>query len=163
MRPCKAAPLFAPHLTPPNRTRAVPPQRRHLEIKSALPSPSGERLSIVEPWGPVLPVAVHLRCRVVRQLTAEMVMLVGERVPLRRDRRRTSCHVRQISMYVCHVVLQISLTDIGYAFRRDRTTVSHACHVVEDRRDDPAFDDFIASVERVIASVFGAPGGREHE
>jgi hypothetical protein len=161
MRPSKAAPLFTPRLTPPNRTRAVTTRRRHLEIKSA--SPSGDGLSIVEPWGPVLPVAVHLRCRVVRQLTAEMVMLVGERVPLRRDRRRTSCHVRQISMYVCHVVLQISLTDIGYAFRRDRTTVSHACHVVEDRRDDPAFDDFIASVERVVTSVFGAPGGREHE
>ncbi len=161
MRPSKSAPLFTPRLTPPNRTRAVTTRRRHLEIKSA--SPSGDGLSIVEPWGPVLPVAVHLRCRVVRQLTAEMVMLVGERVPLRRDRRRTSCHVRQISMYVCHVVLQISLTDIGYAFRRDRTTVSHACHVVEDRRDDPAFDDFIASVERVVTSVFGAPGGREHE
>ena len=161
MRPSKAAPLFAPRLTPPNRTCAVTTRRRHLEIKSA--SPSGDGLSIVEPWGPVLPVAFHLRCRVVRQLTAEMVMLVGERVPLRRDRRRTSCHVRQISMYVCHVVLQISLTDIGYAFRRDRTTVSHACHVVEDRRDDPAFDDFIASVERVVTSVFGAPGGREHE
>lgn len=161
MRPSKADPLFTPRLTPPNRTCAVTTRRRHLEIKSA--SPSGDGLSIVEPWGPVLPVAVHLRCRVVRQLTAEMVMLVGERVPLRRDRRRTSCHVRQISMYVCHVVLQISLTDIGYAFRRDRTTVSHACHVVEDRRDDPAFDDFIASVERVVTSVFGAPGGREHE
>jgi chromosomal replication initiation ATPase DnaA len=66
-------------------------------------------------------------------------------------------------MYVCHVVLQVSLTDIGYAFGRDRTTVSHACNVVEDRRDDPAFDDFIASVERVVTSVFGAPGGREHE
>lgn len=161
MRPSKAAPLFTPRLTPPNRTCAVTTRRRHLEIKSA--SPSGDGLSIVEPWGPVLPVAVHQRCRVVRQLTAEMVMLVGERVPLRRDRRRTSCHVRQISMYVCHVVLQISLTDIGYAFRRDRSTVSHACHVVEDRRDDPAFDDFIASVERVVTSVFGAPGGREHE
>ncbi|URK88225.1 transposase [Rhizobium sp. RCAM05350] len=118
--------------------------------------------TVVEPWGPVLPVAAHLRCRVVRQVTAEMVMLVGERVPLRRDRRRTSCHVRQISMYVCHVVLQISLTDIGYSFGRDRTTVSHACNVVEDRRDDPAFDDFVASLERVVTSVFGTPGGRTH-
>ena len=84
-------------------------------------------------------------------------MMVGERVPLRRDRRRTSCHVRQISMYVCHVVLQISLTDIGYSFGRDRTTVSHACNVVEDRRDDQAFDDFIAALERVVTCFFGAP------
>ncbi|WP_244484056.1 MULTISPECIES: helix-turn-helix domain-containing protein [unclassified Rhizobium] len=144
----------------PTRTLLVP---RAVETKSAVLPPARGALTVAEPWGPVLPVAAHLRCRVVRQLTAEMVMLVGERVPLRRDRRRASCHVRQISMYVCHVVLQISLTDIGQAFGRDRTTVSHACNVVEDRRDDPAYDDFVSSVERVIISVFGAPGGREHE
>ncbi|WP_438749503.1 helix-turn-helix domain-containing protein [Pararhizobium sp. O133] len=134
-----------------------------VETKAISVPPAHRAVTVTEPWGPVLPVAAHLRCRVVRQLTAEMVMLVGERVPLRRDRRRTSCHVRQISMYVCHVVLQISLTDIGHAFGRDRTTVSHACNVVEDRRDDSAYDDFVSSVERVITSVFGAPGGREHE
>lgn len=163
MRLCNIAPFPAHHFTSPNRARAPAGQRPPLEIKSTSSSQSGDAASIVEPWGPVLSIAVHLRCRVVRQLTAEMVMLVSERVPLRRDRRRTSCHVRQISMYVCHVVLQISLKDIGYAFGRDRTTVSHACHVVEDRRDDPAFDDFVASVERVITSVFGAPRGRGHE
>ncbi|MCV9963432.1 transposase [Pararhizobium sp. BT-229] len=147
------------HRPPPARRPAI--LSRSPEAKAACP-PSGDTVSIA-PWGPVLPVAAHLRCRVVRQVTAEMVMLVGERVPLRRDRRRTSCHVRQISMYVCHVVLQISLTDIGLSFGRDRTTVSHACNVVEDRRDDPAFDDFVASLERVVTSVFGAPGGRAHE
>lgn len=136
--------------------------RRAFETKAALLPQTRKCAIVTEPWGPVLPVAAHQRCRVVRQLTAEMVMLVGERVPVRRDRRRTSCHVRQISMYICHVVLQISMTEIGQSFGRDRTTVSHACHVVEDRRDDPAFDDFVASVERVIVSVFGAAGGREH-
>ncbi len=159
----KADPLSALHFMPPNRSLPAVRRRQRLEIKAAAPPSASGSVTLVEPWGPALPVAAHLRCRVVRQLTAEMVMLVGERVPLRRDRRRTSCHVRQISMYVCHVVLQVSLTDIGYAFGRDRTTVSHACNVVEDRRDDPAFDDFIASVERVVTSVFGAPGGREHE
>ena len=137
--------------------------RRPLEIKSAVPLPLSPGGRVAVPWGPVLPVSAHMRCRVVRQLTAEMVMLVGERVPLRRDRRRSSCHVRQISMYICHVVLQISLTDIGLSFGRDRTTVSHACHVVEDRRDNPAYDDFVACVERVVTSVFGAAGGCEHE
>jgi hypothetical protein len=146
---------------PPAKRLPPPMIVRHVaHSPSAILPPACE--TVAEPWGPVLPVAAHLRCRVVRQVTAEMVMLVGERVPLRRDRRRTSCHVRQISMYVCHVVLQISLTDIGYSFGRDRTTVSHACNVVEDRRDDPAFDDFVASLERVVTSVFGAPGGRTH-
>jgi chromosomal replication initiation ATPase DnaA len=45
--------------------------------------------------------------------------------------------------------------DIGVAFGRDRTTVGHACHVVEDRRDDPVFDDFVSAAERMIAVVFG--------
>ncbi len=153
----------ASHL--PSSRKPSPPAivQRTLQTRSADVAAAHATASVAEPWGPVLPVAAHLRCRVVRQVTAEMVMLVGERVPLRRDRRRTSCHVRQISMYVCHVVLQISLTDIGHSFGRDRTTVSHACNVVEDRRDDPAFDDFVASLERVVTSVFGAPGGREHE
>ncbi|WP_244506361.1 helix-turn-helix domain-containing protein [Pararhizobium polonicum] len=146
-----------------SRKKPRPPAARGRRPKSVLPpKPPLASGSPDEPWGPVLPVAAHLRCRVVRQVTAEMVMLVGERVPLRRDRRRINCHVRQISMYVCHVVLQISLTDIGYSFGRDRTTVGHACNVVEDRRDDPAFDDFLTSLERVVTSVFGAPGGREH-
>ncbi len=105
---------------------------------------------------------VRTTCRIVGHMTGEMVALVGSRVQLRRDRRRTLCHVRQIAMYVCHVALQIPLHEIGLAFGRDRTTVGHACHVVEDRRDDPAFDDFVAAVERIVTSVF-APERTAHE
>ena len=102
-------------------------------------------------------------CRISAQITTEMVMLAGHRVQMRRDRRRTLCHVRQIAMYVCHVALQIPLYEIGKAFGRDRTTVGHACHVVEDRRDDPAFDDFVAAVERTVSSVFRTNGWIGHE
>lgn len=109
-----------------------------------------------------VPATLQMRCRIVRQLTAEMLALVSERVQMRRDRRRAACHVRQIAMYICHVVLQLSLTDIGTAFGRDRTTVGHACNVVEDRRDDKAYDEFVAAIERVVISVFGAAGGGEH-
>src|SRR6218665_1405538 len=77
-------------------------------------------------------------CRIVRQVAAEMLMLASDRVQMRRDRRRANCHVRQIAMYVCHVALGISLSDIGQAFGRDRTTVSHACGGGEGRRADPA-------------------------
>ena len=102
-------------------------------------------------------------CMVVRQLTAELLGVVGDRQEVRRARRRASCHVRQIAMYVCHVVLRLSLSDIGAAFGRDRTTVSHACNVVEDRRDDAAFDAFVSTVERVVLSVFGPAGIGSHE
>jgi chromosomal replication initiation ATPase DnaA len=47
---------------------------------------------------------------------------------------------RQVAMYLAHVACGLSLTDVGKLFGRDRTTVAHACSVVEDRRDDNNFD-----------------------
>lgn len=92
-------------------------------------------------------------CMVVRQLTAELLGVVGDRAEVRRARRRASCHVRQISMYVCHVALSMPYGEIAEAFGVDRTTVSHACHVVEDRRDDAGFDTFVSTVERLAEAV----------
>nr|WP_298100062.1 helix-turn-helix domain-containing protein [uncultured Shinella sp.] len=109
---------------------------------------------------PTVPAGVT--CRIVRQLVLEMTAMASERPLWRRDSRRSTCHVRQISMYVCHVVLQLSLSDIGAAFGRDRTTVGHACNVVEDRRDDASFDAFVAAIERVVLSVFGPAGIGSH-
>ncbi len=107
---------------------------------------------------PPATVPVRMVCRICAQITTEMVMLASHRIQMRRDRRRTLCHIRQIAMYVCHVALQIPLYEIAGAFGRDRTTVGHACHVVEDRRDDPAFDEFVAAVERTVNSVFRSHG-----
>ncbi|KRB50141.1 transposase [Rhizobium sp. Root708] len=104
----------------------------------------------------------HAICRICAEITGEMASLVGARIQRRRDRRRASCHIRQIAMYVCHVALQIPLHEIGRAFGRDRTTVGHACHVVEDRRDDPDFDEFVSTVERTVGFVFRS-GGEAHE
>lgn len=62
--------------------------------------------------------------------------------------RRTTARARQLAMYLSHVVLGRSLTEIGYAFGRDRTTVAHACAVIEDMRDDPDFDAEVTALER---------------
>lgn len=116
--------------------------------------------------GPAIPPPVvppGIACRIVRQLVVEMTAMASERPLWRRDGRRSTCHVRQIAMYVCHVVLRISLSDIGAAFGRDRTTVGHACNVVEDRRDAAAFDAFVSAVERVVLSVFGPAGIGSHD
>lgn len=102
-------------------------------------------------------------CRIVAQMTAEMVSLLTDRVAVRRDRRRLSCHVRQIAMYVCHVALSMPMQDIGRAFGRDRSTVGHACHAVEDRRDDRAFDEFVSAVERLATAVFAPMEGSVHD
>jgi chromosomal replication initiation ATPase DnaA len=63
--------------------------------------------------------------------------------------------VRQVAMYVSHVVLGLGMTEIGRAFGRDRTTVMYACHLIEDLRDDDDFDRIITMTERVALAAFG--------
>jgi len=62
--------------------------------------------------------------------------------------------VRQIAMYVAHVVLRLTQGEVGRGFGRDRTTVIHACHTVEDLRDDAEFDRLVSMVERVAQAAF---------
>jgi chromosomal replication initiation ATPase DnaA len=57
---------------------------------------------------------------------------------------------RQIAMYLAHVVGGQTLTDIGAHFRRDRTTVAHACRLIEARRDDPSFDRVVELLEWIV-------------
>lgn len=61
---------------------------------------------------------------------------------------------RQVAMYLTHISFELSLSRVAQAFRRDRTTASHACHVIEDRRDDPEFD---AQLDRLEAFLRSAP------
>jgi chromosomal replication initiation ATPase DnaA len=63
---------------------------------------------------------------------------------------------RQVAMYLAHVVCGLSLTEVGMLFARDRTTVAHACSVVEDRRDDPELDGRLEHLERAVASLIDA-------
>ena len=66
---------------------------------------------------------------------------------------------RQVAMYLTHVALSQSLTEVGLAFNRDRTTVSHACQLVEDRREDPQIDLALDYLERSIMAVAGLGRG----
>lgn len=79
--------------------------------------------------------------------------------------RMGTARARQLAMYLCHVALGRSLQAVGEVFGRDRTTVSHACGLIEDMRDDPAFDDEVAALElRIEAAVSGEaePGHGAH-
>lgn len=87
----------------------------------------------------------------------DVVRLVARerRVPVRQllasSRRRAGvARARQLAMYLAHVVLSHSLTAVGQAFGRDRTTVSHACALIEDMRDDPAFDAAVSRLESAL-------------
>jgi hypothetical protein len=61
----------------------------------------------------------------------------------------------------CYTAFEISLARVAMAFERDRSTVSHACHRIEDRRDEPQFDQWIESLEAMArrAPLNAAPQG----
>lgn len=61
--------------------------------------------------------------------------------------RRRAAFARQVAMYLAHVAGGLSLTEVARAFGRDRSTVAHACAVVEDARDDAAFDRCLDVIE----------------
>ncbi len=60
---------------------------------------------------------------------------------------------RQTAMYLSHVALGVSLTRTGACFGRDRTTASHACRVIEEKRDDPHFDMQLCRLEEGLAQI----------
>lgn len=101
----------------------------------------------------------RLLCMIVRQLTEELLRATGLEHDQEPGRRATS-HVRQVAMYVCHVAYSMPMGEVAQAFGRDRTTVGHACRMVEDRRDDRAYDTFVAIVERMASAVHLIAGKR---
>lgn len=76
------------------------------------------------------------------------------------------CQARQICMYLLHTSFSIPYPEIGQLFRRDRTTISHACMVVEDLRDDCGIDQNLTRLESIMETIrslhgaidFPAPG-----
>jgi chromosomal replication initiation ATPase DnaA len=94
-------------------------------------------------------------CEAMIDVTAALFNVSGK--DLRKPGRSTLgvSRVRQVAMYVAHVVLRLNMTDIGKAFGRDRTTVMYSCHLIEDLRDDDEFDRIITMTERVALAAFG--------
>jgi chromosomal replication initiation ATPase DnaA len=62
-----------------------------------------------------------------------------------------TARARQMAMYLLHTSLSAPYGDVARAFRRDRTTVSHACRLIEDMRDDPRQDRLLSRLEAVLA------------
>lgn len=91
----------------------------------------------------------------------EQAVAMAFQVPLRELRARTRrraqiAFARQVAMYMAHVAYGLTLTEVGILFTRDRTTVAHACGIVEDRRDDPLFDIFLDHLEISIIRLANA-------
>jgi hypothetical protein len=63
---------------------------------------------------------------------------------------------RQVAMYLAHIGFELSHGMIGRVFDRDRSTVSHACHVIEDGRDDIWLDCRLEALELFCRSGWSA-------
>ena len=60
---------------------------------------------------------------------------------------------RQSAMYLAHVSFGLSYAEVGRAFGRDRTTAAYACRLIEDRREDPAIDAMLGSLENACGAL----------
>lgn len=79
---------------------------------------------------------------------------VPEAVLLHQQRcRRPIARARQLAMYLMHVILQRDYAEVGRFFHRDRTTVSYACALIEDLREDREFDAEVCRLEAVLETL----------
>lgn len=63
---------------------------------------------------------------------------------------------RQVAMYLMHTSLSMTMDSVGSAVGRDRTTVMHACHAIEDARDDPALDARLDAIDAALRCAMEA-------
>lgn len=117
---------------------AITPEARNGD-PSAIPSRSSERVVFV--------------CDCMIDIASALFNVSGRE--LRQPGRASTSvsRVRQIAMYVTHVVMGLTMAEVGRGFGRDRTTVLHACHLIEDMRDDADFDAIVALAERVAGAA----------
>jgi chromosomal replication initiation ATPase DnaA len=89
---------------------------------------------------------------------AEAVIAAAAKIPPRKLRttnrgRQQIAAARQRAMYLAHVTFGLSLTRVGICFGRDRTTVRHACALVEDSRDDPRCELGLSALEAALLAA----------
>jgi len=125
--------------TPATRADLLPPSlvngtEREVSLISDLQTPSERRLLIEQAVSQVFGVAQ-------RELHS-----------FSRGRARVAS-ARQVAMYLAHVTCGLNLSDTGRLFERDRTTVAHACALVEDRRDDAVYDRIMELLEGVVSAL----------
>jgi chromosomal replication initiation ATPase DnaA len=120
-------------------------------IQAQLPLPRLETM----PCRP-LPLAAPDARNIVEQAVAAVFGVPLRELRASTRRQASTAFARQVAMYLAHVTCGLNLTEVGSLFGRDRTTVGHACGVVEDRRDDPSFDRLMDHLERAVMRLLAA-------
>ncbi|MDO4280555.1 MAG: chromosomal replication initiator protein DnaA [Peptococcaceae bacterium] len=95
-----------------------------------------------------------------KQITQDIIITeVCKRYGLSRDkmmgtsRKKEVLFPRQVTMYFCRTLLQMSLPAIGKLFRKDHSTVSNAINKIEEElKKDPLLQSDIQAIRRAIES-----------
>lgn len=66
--------------------------------------------------------------------------------PARGDRQ--AAFARQLAIHLAHIVAGRRHEDVARYFKRNRSTASHNFEVLENLRDEPAFDHFLTLLEQ---------------
>lgn len=93
---------------------------------------------------------LQARCRQIEASVAYVFQVPHEALRSSTRGKAGTALARQVAMYLCHTSLGFSLSDVGRLFDRDRTTVSHACKIVEDMRDGLAFDLMMICLDQSV-------------
>jgi hypothetical protein len=104
------------------------------------------------PHGPGVRAAQRLCDAAAMATAAAFAVPVGELISSSR-RSATAAFARQSAMYLAHVTFGLSYSAVARGFGRDRTTAAHACQLIEDRRDDPAIDAVLGSLEHACGAL----------
>ena len=95
----------------------------------------------------------HFRRTAIEHAVTQVFGIAGHDLRRATRGRAKVALARQVAMYLAHVGCGMSLTETGRLFDRDRTTVAHACGIIEDRRDDPLFDRALDLLEWAVPAL----------
>lgn len=92
----------------------------------------------------------YLKTELVTEVVCSVFSLTRAQIISKNRGKANIAFARQVAMYLANISLGLSFTEIGVEFGRDRTTVAHACQLIEDKREDSLFDWSIDLMERSL-------------
>lgn len=102
------------------------------------------------------------KTRLIIHTVALVFQVTPEQIRSRSRENARSAFARQVAMYLTHICCGLSYSETGRLFHRDRTTVAHACALVEDSRDDRNLDQTLCHTETAVTRLINATSTMEN-